>query len=182
MSSELVVTIGEYLGRLPFTDEAGTPEIADTHMLSGRLVRLTEAQAETLAFCRAVRTKAELTDWIEAEGYGADVVAELVEEGILRLGEMEALVTWLGDVALVPAGRSVGWVDSELRILLTDTDVVSVSPAAYWVWLFSRAGNTLEATIEYVRAEAGVTVPEGGELGALLTQLLVHNLVRCELP
>lgn len=182
MSAELVVTIGEYLGRLPFTDEAGTLETADTHMLSGRLVRLTEPQAETLAFCRAVRTMAELTDWVEAEGYEAETVTELVGQGILRVGEMETFLEWLGDVALVPAGRSVGWVDGELRILISDTDVVSVSPAAYWVWLFSRAGNTLRATLDYVRAEAGVAVPEGGELGAVLTQLLVHKLVRCELP
>src|SRR5699024_9310999 len=104
MSEQVVAPIGEYLGTLPVC-ETGTkrePEFADAQMIAGTLLRLGDEQAEVMAFCRHLRLRSELDEWLEAEKIDSAVVDELVRTGLLRTGADDSALEWLHDCTIVP--------------------------------------------------------------------------------
>lgn len=185
MSEQVVAPIGEYLGTLPFY-ETGTkrePEFADAQMIAGTLLRLGDEQAEVMAFCRHLRLRSELDEWLEAEKIDSAVVDELVRTGLLRTGADDSALEWLHDCTIVPWGRSLGW-DGALSLLAPSDKIYQVAPVYYWLWLYSRTGRTIAEVLDFLRTEAAV--PEASnasdsEVSAALMHLLAVDLGRLDL-
>lgn len=188
MSTEIVVPIGEYLGALPFhNDTSGNSaetQIVDAHMLAGSLLRLDDRQAETMAFCRQLRLRSEVDDWLSEEGIDPSVIDELTEVGLLRTGNEVESVRWLGDCVIVPWGRSLGW-NETLTLLAPSDEVFQVTPVYYWLWLYSRTGRSIEEVLNFLSAEAAVPEAIGAsmkDVSAAIVHLLAVGLGRLELP
>ena len=185
MSEQVVVPIGEYLGSLPF-HEKGTnsePVFADAQMIAGTLIRLSEEQAEVMAFCRHLRMRTELDQWLGIEQIDSTVFDELVEAGLLRIGTDESAMDWLRDCTIVPWGRSLGW-DGALNLLAPSDEVYQVAPVYYWLWLYSRTGRPIAEVLEFLRTEAAVSDVSNAsesEVSAALMHLLAVDLGRLDL-
>lgn len=185
MSEQVVAPIGEYLGTLPFY-EKGTnkePVFADAQMIAGTLLRLSDEQAEVMAFCRHLRLRQELDEWLNTEQIDSTVLDELVEAGLLRMGTDDSALDWLRDCTIVPWGRSLGW-DGALNLLAPSDEVYQVAPVYYWLWLYSRTGRPIAEVLEFLRTEAAVSdasKASESDVSAALMHMLSVDLGRLDL-
>lgn len=188
MSANIVVPVGEYLGALPFHDDVPTqsasPQIADTHMLAGSLLRLDDSQAELMAYCRQLRLRSEVDDWLNDNKISPGVLDDLFDVGLLRSGSETATVQWLSDCVIVPWGRSLGW-NEALTLLAPSDEAFQVSPVYYWLWLYSRTGRSIKDVLTFLRNEAAIPDVDSvsaEDASAAITHLLAVGLGRLELP
>lgn len=188
MAVEIVVPVGEFLGALPFHDDGSgrstDAEIVDSHMLAGSLLRLDDDQAETMAFCRQLRLRSEVDDWLNENDIRPSIIAELVDAGLLRSGIDSEAGRWLADCVIVPWGRSLGW-NKSLTLLAPSNEAFQVSPVYYWLWLYSRTGRSIEEVLHFLRGSAVVPEVESAgakDVSAAIVHLLSVGLGRLELP
>lgn len=175
MSLNVVVTVGEYLGRLPFAGEDGEVEFSDVFMRSGVLGPVAAQQAEVLAFCRGIRSVDEVREFLAESGIPEAAFDELLEAGLLASGAAENAFSWLGDCVLLPTGRSLGFVDDGLMLLTPQDEVLRVSAAYYWLWTYARTGQTLAAILQFLRESGEISdVVEASE--EELSQAVIHML------
>lgn len=188
MSADIVVPVGEYLGALPFHDdgptESANPQIVDAHMLAGSLLRLDDTQAEIMAYCRQLRLRSEVDDWLHDNQISPAALGDLFDTGLLRSGSEAETVRWLSDCVVVPWGRSLGW-NEALTLLAPSDEAFQVSPVYYWLWLYSRTGRSIMDVLDFLRNEAAIPDVDTvsiEEASAAITHLLAVGLGRLELP
>lgn len=183
MSLRVVVTVGEYLGRLPFASDDSEVDFSDVFMRAGVLVSMAAEQAEVLAFCRGIRSVEEVHRFLAEAGISEDVFHDLLELGFLASGPAESAFSWLAGCVLLPTGRSLGFVDDGLMLITPQDGVLRVSPAYYWLWTYARTGQTLAAIVGFLRESleiAEVVEASVEELSQSVIHMLSFNLARLD--
>lgn len=182
MNDDVYVSVGEFLGMLPYASVAGMENVS-THMVGTQLIRLDPASTEVLAFCRNVRTADELDEWIDDQNGVTDaVIAHLVEGGLLRHGPASQAAVWLADRVLVPAGHSAGLVDGALCLLAPSGTAFRVDGVYYWLWLYARSGSTLDSVRAFLDEQGQVKGTDDAAMSAAVMHMLIHGLARIDAP
>lgn len=183
MRQDVLVPVGEYLGVLPYksADPVNFEAVA-TVVQAGRLLRLPPETATVLTFVRGLRTVEETEAWIR-EDLGPDVVADLdrtLAEGLVRRGPRDDIAAWLGDCVLRPSGHSLGFVEDKPVLQALDGTAFEVTPVYFWVWVYLRTGQTLNAVVTFVRERVGIDEWSDAELSAALMHMLAHELAHVD--